>query len=329
MTRIVAEVALAHDGSLGAAHAYIDAVAAAGADAVKFQCHLAAEESTAREQFRTPAAWRQDASRYDYWRRTEFTAEQWAGLAEHAQERGLLFLCTPFSCAAVDLLNPLVRAWKIGSAEIDFTVMLGHVASTGKPVFLSCGLASYPAIDTALAWLRGCDVTLMHCVSEYPTPPEHVALNLMAELRERYSRPVGLSDHSGTIWPSLLAAYQGATIVEVHVTFSRECYGPDVPASLTIGELRQLVAGIRFVDQMRPVARETLLAAAAETRERFGRSLVAYRSLPAGHVLGCVDLHCKKPRGGLPPMRLQTLVGRRLQRALAADEPITEADLEP
>src|SRR4029077_7411686 len=103
---IIAEIAQAHDGSLGTAHAYVDAVAHAGADAIKFQTHIAAAESTHSEQFRVRFS-PQDATRYDYWKRMEFTEEQWRGLGDHARERGLLFLSTPFSMAAVELLERL------------------------------------------------------------------------------------------------------------------------------------------------------------------------------------------------------------------------------
>src|SRR5215475_3461247 len=111
---VIAEIGQAHDGSLGTAHSYIDAVARTGANAVKFQTHIAAAESTPSEQFRVKFS-PQDATRYDYWKRMEFTAEQWQGLAEHAAERGLIFLSTPFSFAAVELLERLdVSAWKVG-----------------------------------------------------------------------------------------------------------------------------------------------------------------------------------------------------------------------
>src|SRR6478735_7224173 len=138
---IVGEVAQAHDGSLGLAHAFIDAIAAAGADAVKFQTHIAAAESTPGEPFRVKFS-KQDATRYDYWKRMEFTPEQWQGLRDHALEKGLVFLSSAFSLAAVDLLEVLgMPAWKVGSGEIGTLPMLEKMARTGKPVLLSNGLA--------------------------------------------------------------------------------------------------------------------------------------------------------------------------------------------
>src|SRR5688572_22971563 len=152
---IVAEVAQAHDGSLGAAHAYIDAVARTGADGIKFQTHIADAESTPDEQFRVRFS-RRDKTRYDYWKRMEFSAEEWRGLSEHAKERGLLFLSSAFSLEAVDLLDDLgMVAWKVGSGEVTTTPLLERMAKTGRPVLLSSGMSSWEELDRAVEIVRG------------------------------------------------------------------------------------------------------------------------------------------------------------------------------
>ena len=139
---IVAEVAQAHDGSLGSAHAFIDAIANAGADAVKFQTHIAAAESTPAEPWRVKFSY-QDATRYDYWKRMEFTEAQWLGLKNHAEERKLLFLSSPFSMEAVELLQRIgIRAWKIASGELTNVPMLGRIVESGLPIILSSGMSS-------------------------------------------------------------------------------------------------------------------------------------------------------------------------------------------
>ncbi len=198
---IVAEVAQAHDGSLGMAHAYIDAIANAGADAVKFQTHIAAAESTPYESWRVKFS-DQDATRYDYWRRMEFTEEQWHGLKKHANECGLLFLSSPFSVEAVELLSRVgVAAWKVGSGEITNSPMFELMAETGLPILLSTGMSRLSEIDAALEFFksRKLPVVVLQCTSAYPCPPEKVGLNLIPFFRERYGCAVGLSDHSGTI----------------------------------------------------------------------------------------------------------------------------------
>jgi N-acetylneuraminate synthase len=330
---VIAEVAQNHDGSLGAAHAYIDAVARAGADAVKFQTHLAAAESTPGEPWRVRFS-PQDETRYDYWKRVEFTAQQWRGLAEHARQKGLEFLSSPFSPEAVEILEPLqMRAWKVGAGEITNLPLIERIARTGQPVILSTGVASWEDLDRAVEAVRRFDtpVAVMQCTTLYPCPPERLGLNVLAELRERYGCPVGLSDHSGTIYAGLAAAALGADLIEVHVTLSRECFGPDVVAAVTTAELRQLVEGARFLEKAlaHPVDKDAVAGELAEMRRIFTKSVVARRDLQAGERLTEQDLAAKKPGTGIPAARLLDLLNRRLRRAVAADSLLSEEDLEP
>ncbi len=329
---IIAEVAQAHDGSLGTAHAYIDAVADCGADAVKFQTHIAAAESTPDEPWRIKFS-PQDATRYDYWKRMEFTEAQWVGLKRHADERGLLFLSSPFSFEAVDLLDRIgVAAWKIPSGETANTPMLDRMLATGLPVLLSTGMSPQSEIDDAVQHIRksGVPLVIFQCTSAYPCPPEKVGLNLISSFRERYDCPVGLSDHSGTIYPGLAAVTLGIQMLEVHVTFSREMFGPDVPASVTTAELRQLVAGIRFIEKMmiNPVDKEEMARDMKTLRSMFTKSVVARRKIEAGTILTNDDVTLKKPGTGIPAARLPEIVGRRLKRSIAADTLISEEDFD-
>ncbi len=329
---LIGEIAQTHDGSLGTAHAYIDAVAHTGADAIKFQTHIAAAESTPGEPWRVRFS-PQDATRYEYWQRMEFTSEQWQGLAAHASERGLLFLSSAFSLAAVELLERLgVPAWKVGAGEITNLPMLEMMARTGKPVLLSSGMSNWAELDAAVACVRAqhAPVAVFQCTTAYPCPPEKLGLNVLAELRERYACPVGLSDHSGTIYAGLAAATLGAQLIEVHVTFSRECFGPDVPASITTVELKQLAAGIRFIEhaQAHPVSKEAMAAELSELKRTFGKSLVTARALAAGQRLTPNDLACKKPGTGISAARFNEFVNRTLKRARDANTLLTEDDFE-
>ncbi len=330
---VIGEVGQAHDGSLGTAHAYIDAIADAGADAVKFQTHIAAAESRTDEPWRVKFSYADD-TRYQYWQRMEFPAQAWAGLRRHAQDRGLAFLSSPFSLEAVDLLRRVgVAAWKIASGEVANPQLLDAVAHTGAPVLLSSGMSGWAELDDAVARLRAAGagpLAVLQCTSAYPVEPQRVGLNVVGEIRERYGCAAGLSDHSGTIFPALGAVTLGARVIEVHVTLSREMFGPDVAASVTTGELRQLTEGVRYLNAAlaAPVDKDEIAAQLAPMRALFGRSLVARDALPAGHVLSASDLIAKKPAGGIPPTRLGSLIGRRLNRALTADEPLRDGDIE-
>ena len=331
-TWIIAEVAQAHDGSLGMAHAYIDAIATAGADAVKFQTHIATAESTPGEPWRVKFS-EQDATRYDYWKRMEFTEAQWCGLKKHAEERDLQFLSSPFSIEAVELLARVgVAAWKVASGEVSNTPMFTRIGATGLPVLLSTGMSPMNEIDAAVEQIKvyKLPLTVLQCTSAYPCPPEKIGLNLIPLFRERYGCNVGLSDHSGTIYAGLAAATVGIDVLEVHVTLSKEMFGPDVPASLTTAELRQLVEGIRFIEKMKsnPVNKDALAGELKPLRDLFTKSVVLRRDLPAGSILQAEDLTVKKPGTGIPAARLNELVQRKLKRAVNADTFLSEDDLE-
>jgi len=328
---IIGEVAQAHDGSLGQAHAYIDAIARAGADAVKFQTHIAAAESTPAEPWRVKFSY-QDATRYEYWKRMEFTEPQWLELKRHADERKLLFLSSPFSLEAVELLARIgVSAWKVASGEISNGPMLGRMLATGRPIILSSGMSPLDELDVAARRVSeaGNDLTILQCASIYPTPPEKLGLNLLSELRARYGCKVGLSDHSGTVFAGLAAAALGADMIEVHVTFSRESFGPDAPASLTTSELRQLVEGTRFIRTAldHPVNKDQMAGELAPLRNLFTKSIATLVDMPAGTLLNDQNIGLRKPGTGMPASRLAQVLGRKLRRALPAGTLLADEDL--
>ncbi len=329
---ISAEVAQAHDGSLEKAHAYIEAVAEAGADAVKFQTHIAAEESTPSEPWRTRFSLR-DATRYDYWKRMEFTESQWRELAAHAIERDLLFLSSPFSVAAVEMLERVgMPAWKIGAGEIVSRDLLNRVIMTGKPVMLSNGMSTWSELDYAVDLIRNGNVpfAVYQCTTAYPCPAELLGLNVLEQLRQRYECPVGFSDHTGSVYAGTAACALGANLIELHVTFSRSDSGPDVPASLTFEELASLVRGIRFIERAisHPVDKDGAALSLSDLRQIFRKKIVAKRTLPAGHCLTRDDLVLKKARDGQPADRINEWIGRVLRKQIAADEVIEGEDLE-
>ena len=331
-TFIIAEIAQAHDGSLGTAHAYIDAVAKTGVNAIKFQTHIANAESSPDEKFRINS-FPQDATRFDYWKRMEFSRTQWRDLSAHALDKGLVFLSSPFSMEAVDLLNELdMAAWKIGSGETSNLPMLKKIAATGKPVLLSTGMSSWAEIDEAISTVRNMDADLavFQCTTSYPCPPEKIGLNLLGEFRDRYDCPIGLSDHSGTIFPSLAAVPLGAKLIEVHTVFSKECFGPDVNSSVTISELGQLVQGVRFIESIlkSPIDKDEQSIQLAELSRLFGKSLYTCRALPRGHALSIDDISLKKPGTGIPAKHLVHVMGKVLKKDYHANLQLKLEDLE-
>lgn len=329
---IIAEVAQAHDGSLGLAHSYIAAVAAAGADAIKFQTHIAAAESTPGEPFRVNFSY-QDVSRYDYWKRIEFSPDQWRGLVEHCKEVGLTFLSSPFSIEAVELLENIgMEAWKVGSGEVNNPVLLKAMAATGRPILLSSGMSDWDEMTRSVELVRSHEVALalFQCTSKYPTPVTDVGLNVLDEMRSLFKVPVGLSDHSGQIYPGLAAMARGCDFLEVHVVFDRGIFGPDSPASLTLQEVKQLVVARDAFHTMitHPVDKNALAREMEPMRQLFNKSVALRSPQPAGTLLQEQMLTVKKPGSGIHAQSLHKCVGRRLKVAVSTDRVLNWEDLE-
>ncbi len=263
----------------------------------------------------------------------EFTEAQWHGLKRHAQDRRLLFLSTPFSIEAVELLERVgVAAWKVASGELSHIPMLERMLAAGRPMILSSGMSPWAELDGAVKRVQGAglDLTVLQCTSVYPAPPEKLGLNLLAAIKGRYGCKTGLSDHSGTIHAGLAAAALGADLIEVHVTLSREAFGPDAAVSLTTAELGQLAAGVRFIRAAleHPLDKDLQAQELAPMRSLFTKSILAATDLPAGTRLRQEHLCLRKPGSGLPPERLPQLLGRTLRRPVAAGALIAEEDLE-
>ncbi len=322
----------AHEGSLGMAHAYIEALATTGVNAVKFQTHIADAESSEFEPFRVNFSY-EDKTRLDYWRRMEFTPEQWAGLKAHCEEKGMEFMSSPFSLEAVDLLEKLyVKRYKIGSGEVSNQLMLERIARTGKPVILSSGMSSFAELDETTLFLKEKQVeySVLQCTTAYPTEPAQWGLNVMSELKQRYGVPVGFSDHSGDIYACLAAVTLGAEIVEFHVVFDKQMFGPDAGSSLTMDQVKQLVEGVGQITkaQNSPLDK-TDNSQFAELKEIFEKSLAINKTLPAGHVLTLDDLESKKPRGkGLEAGLFKEVVGKKLKHPLTRGSFLNREDFD-
>lgn len=328
---IIAEIAQNHDGSLGMCYAYIDALADAGAHAVKFQTHIAAEESTIDEPFRVKFS-KQDETRYEYWQRMEFTEAQWVGLKQHADEKGIQFLSTPFSVAAVELLNRVgVPLWKVGSGDTLSRELLDAMIATGKPIIVSTGMSAWDEIDAVVDILKqsGTDYTLMQCTSMYPTALEHTGLNLLQEMQEKYGCRIGLSDHSASLSPAMAAIARGFNLIELHATFDRRMFGPDVGSSLTIEEVAQLVKFANNVATMdaNPVDKDAMAAKLKAQKDLFAKSVALKKDLPAGHVLAAEDITSKKPATGIVWAEKDKVIGRELAHDVPSNRLLRQEDL--
>tara|TARA_R110002072_G_scaffold236749_1_gene394271 strand:- start:3070 stop:4083 length:1014 start_codon:yes stop_codon:yes gene_type:complete len=315
---LIAEIAQAHNGSIEKAHEYIEAVATTGVNAIKFQTHIADAESSIHEPFRIKMN-TEDKTRFDYWKRMEFSLAQWKELKAHCDEVDLEFMSSPFSNAAVDLLEEVgVKRYKVGSGEVTNFLMLQKIALTKKPIILSSGMSSFEELDKTVSFLKAHQVSfsILQCTTSYPTTPENYGLNVIQQLKKRYKVPVGYSDHSANIETGIAAISLGAEILEFHVKLNNLETGPDASSSLTIDEAKVLVKSLGSVSTKQyPLVDKNDNSQFVELKNIFEKSLAVNKNLKAGSLLTFEDLEAKKPRGyGISASQFQEVLGKQLRR---------------
>lgn len=330
---IIAEAGVNHDGDLQRAHRLVDVAAEAGADAVKFQTFepdkLVAPDAAMADYQVLNTGSRQTQA--EMLRRLILPRAAHRDLQKHAEDRGLVFLSTPFDEASADFLEELgVPAFKIGSGELTNHRLLAHVARKRRPMLVSTGMADLVEVLDAVDVIRAegaSEVAVFHCVTSYPAHPRDANLRAIETLGGALGVPVGWSDHTEGIAVALAAVARGASLLEKHFTTDRSLPGPDHRASLSPEELAALVRGVREVEESlgdgRKVPRPVELGIVASSR----RSVHAARDLPAGHVLFDEDLQALRPGDGISAARLLSLRGRVLARAVRVGQRLAEADL--
>jgi N,N'-diacetyllegionaminate synthase len=319
---VVAEIGNNHEGDVALAEELIARAAEAGAQAVKFQT-IRPEHLVAPDQ----------QSRLAQLKKISLPAEAHARLAARAEKEGVMFLSTPFYLDAVELLDPLVPAFKIASGDNNFVPLLHRVAATGKPVLLSTGMADMEVVRAAAAELekvwrqkgRSPGLVLLHCVAAYPTPAAQANLKAIRTLSS-LGHAVGYSDHTLGIEACLLAVALGARVLEKHFTISKNhSEFRDHKLSADPQELGLLTQRVREVTTMLGDGEKRVMP--DEQPQAARRSIVAARALPEGHRLSQSDLAWLRPGDGLAPGRESLLLGRALRRPVSAGERLTSGDI--
>lgn len=306
---IIAEACDNHLGNLETARAMVRQAKAAGADAIKFQHHLPDEEML-REG--VPMSANFNMPLYEFLKLYALTLEQHAELLRYCRQLGILYLCTPFSRKAAEELQSLgVSAFKIGSGELTDLPTLKVVASFGKPMILSTGMAEWEEIDETVSTLRPINpgIILMNCVSEYPARHADVNLRVIAQMERRYDLIVGHSDHTPDIYTSIAAVACGAKLLEKHIILDRRQPGPDQAVSIEPYELYQLVSATRRVEEACG-AEKSVHDLERPIRAWAQRSVVSLCPIPKGVTISSAMVWTKRPGTGIPARDLDRVVAR-------------------
>ena len=322
---VIVEVGINHNGDAALAAALVDAAAAAGADAIKFQTHFPEHEML---RGGATAAYVGE-SLFDLLTRTALSRDDHFMLRDRARQQGILFLSTPFSREAADFLETVgVPAFKTGSGELTHLPMQAHIARKGRPMIISTGMSTPEEIDRTVQEVRaaGGRFALMHCTSTYPTPYEHVQLDCIPALKHKYGVPVGLSDHTLGTAMAFAAVALGANLYEKHFTTSRSLPGPDQQGSMEPAELRAIVDGIRAIEKARGAAKQ-IQPGEQDVRNMAHHSVVSIRDIAAGATIGRDDVWPKRPGTGIPAAQLPDVIGRVARRSIPKDRLIAADDL--
>lgn len=331
---IVAELGINHNGDLDLARRMIDAVADAGADAVKVQNYLTEDfvvDRSLTHEYRSRGT-RVVESQYDTFKRCELGLQQLRGLKAHAAGRGLILFGTPTGFQTLaDLVGVGVPVLKNGSDYLGHLPLIRAMGQTGLPTIISTGMATAGEIEEAVRAFRetGNDqLILLHCTSSYPTPPEDVHLRKIGALAGVFGCPAGLSDHTAGIVAALGAVVLGACCIEKHVTLDHDLPGPDHWFSSDPRELRELVDAVRTLERSLGDSRLGPAESERLARREYRLSCSAGRALPRGHALEEKDVAFRRPGTGTPPSLLPHLLGRRLVRDLPEGHVFVAGDLE-
>jgi sialic acid synthase SpsE len=320
MVDIIAEIGINHNGSMEKAMQMVFDAYNSGCKIVKFQCHIPEEEMLPNNIIPSNA----NESIWNMMKRCALTEEQDRILKDGIENMDMHYLSTPFSMAAVDRLERLgVDMYKIGSGECNNYPLIRYVVSTGKPVILSTGMNDWDTVDEAVDIIGKQLEIILHCVSMYPTPYEMVNLPRMLELKERYGKPVGLSDHSVGIYTALAAVALGARVVEKHFTSDKTWQGADIPISIDPGELRELVEGCAAIK----AARQKSQPDDAGTREFAFASVVSTIDIHVGDVLSTTNIGVKRPgTGEIKAALYDFVIGKQATRYIPKDKQLCWTD---
>jgi pseudaminic acid synthase len=324
---IIAELSANHNGSLDRALNTIDEAHQCGADAIKLQTYTA-ETMTIdcdRPEFKIEGGLWDGYNLYDLYKWAETPYEWHQTMFDYARKRGITVFSSPFDKSAVDLLEGLnTPAYKIASFEIVDLPLISYVATTGKPMIISTGMANELEIEEAVTTARdsGCkDLILLHCISSYPAPIDQANLKQIPELSKRFNVLSGLSDHTMGTVASVTAIAMGASIIEKHFTLSRKDKGPDSDFSLEPTELKQLCLDTKaawaalgkFGYERKPAEKENL---------KFRRSLYFVKDIKEGEVITTEHVRSIRPGFGISPKYLNQIIGKKSKHAICRGTPV-------
>lgn len=321
---IIAEIGSTHDGSMKLAKESIKIAAKSGADCVKFQMHIAEEETLKNAP--SPYYFKTE-TRFEYFKRTAFNFNQWKELVKHCKKYKVEFLCSPFSLKAVDILEKLkVKYYKVPSGELTNLPLIAKLAKTRKKIFLSTGMSSWKEIDQATKLLKNENCLVMQCSSIYPCDIKDVGSNIFYDLKKKYKK-FGFSDHTTSFAASCLAASLGAQVIEKHFTLSKKLYGSDAKFSMEPMEFKDFCKIIKDIWHIQKFKiNKNNLKKFSSMKKVFEKSIVSKKYIKKGSKIKFEDLNYKKPGDGIRADQYKKIIGKIVNKDIDVDKKIKFSD---
>ncbi len=323
---IIAEAGVNHNGSLSLAKKLVDVAKEAGADCVKFQTFIAenivsksSEKADYQKQFTDVSE-----SQYDMLKKLELSFDDFIELSDYCKMKEIEFLSTAFDIESVAFLSNIgMQRWKIPSGDITNLPYLIEIAKLNSPVILSTGMCSIEDIECAINVLHQhgvCELTVLHCTTEYPAPFEDINLKAMSTIQKLFNVTVGYSDHTSGIEVAIAAVALGANVIEKHFTLDCSMVGPDHKASIEPHELKAMVSAIRHIEKALGDGNKKITSSELKNLNVVRKSVVAKHTIKKGELFSEENLTTKRPGNGISPMQWYELIGRKAVKDFEKDE---------
>jgi len=317
-TYFIAEAGLNHNGNINLAKKMIVEAKNANSDAIKFQTYKS-------ENFLT-----ESSEYFDFFKNVELSFEEFKEIKEYADNVGITFLSTPFDFESADYLQKInVSGFKIASSDITNLPLIAHVAKMKLPVILSTGLATLDEIDEAIKLcnsLQNDQISILHCVADYPAIPEETNLSAMETIREKFHFPVGYSDNGESNLVDEVAVSMGADIIEKHFTLDKKLEGPDHSFSIQPDDLKLLINRIRLIEKIRGNGIKIPTNSEIKNKLAIRKSIYASQRIIKGNIFSSKNLAIKRPGDGIEPKHWNNIINKKSTRDINKDELITWDD---
>jgi N,N'-diacetyllegionaminate synthase len=329
---IIAEAGVNHNGDFNLAKKLVDAAKKAGADAVKFQTFKAENVVTknakmANYQIKNIG---KNESQLKMIKKFELRFEDFSNLKKYCDNKKIIFLSTPHSQDAVDFLNPIVSAFKVGSGDLTNLPVLKKIAGKKKPIILGTGMATLGEVREAVKTIKkygNNKIIILHCTTNYPCPIDEINLRAIMTLKKEFNLPVGYSDHTKNIFVPVMAIAMGAEVLEKHFTLNKNLPGPDHKASLEPKELKEMIYNIRQAEKILGSGVKKPTRSEKEIMKITRKSIVAKRDILEGEKINGNMLIIKRPGNGIEPKYLDRVINKKTKRDIKKDQLISWKDI--